>query len=280
MKRGVVVLLVLLICIPLVFAHHPEHDEKDITEETLDAQLTASVVDAVTIATIILILFIFISFMRKDISEMEKYILFFGIAIAVITVTLYSAGATVYLNMISETSGPVHWHADFEIWNCGEYVDLVEPTGLSNRIGTPVYHEHNDNRVHVEGVVIDYDDVDLETFFSVIGGKMGLDSLSVPTDDGMVTMKNSGQCDGEAAEIQVFVYRIINADATRKTGFLYEQVKLSADEYVDYVLSPYSYVPPGDCVIIEFGPEKETTENLCETYRIAIKKGNLAGVEV
>jgi hypothetical protein len=279
MKRGLFVVLLFLLLIPLAVAHHPDH-ENETTQQTLDAQLTASVVDVVTIATIILVLFIFISFIRKNISETEKYILFFGIAISVIIATFYSAGATIYLNTISETNGPVHWHADFEIWHCGEFIGLAEPAGLSNRIGTPVYHEHNDNRVHVEGVVIDYDDVDLETFFTVIGGDMGTDYLTVPTDDGMVTMKNSGQCDGEPADLQVFLYRIVNADATRNTGFLYEQTKLSTDEYEDYVLAPYAYVPPGDCVIIEFGPEKESTENICETYTVAIKKGDLSEVSI
>jgi hypothetical protein len=282
MKRSFFVILIFLLLIPLSLGHHPEHENERLDfeggAETLDAQITASVIDAVTIASIILVLFIFISFMRSDISEKEKYILFFGIVVAVLIATFYSAGATIYLNMISETQGPVHWHADFEIWDCGAFVDLVKPTGLSNRIGTPVYHEHNDNRVHVEGVVVDYGDVDLETFFAVIGGSINADSLSVPTDDGMVTMKNNGQCDGQAAELQVFLYRIVNADATQNTGFLYEQVKLSAEEYRHYVLAPYSYVPPGDCVIIEFGPGKDKTENICETYSVAIVKGDLSEV--
>jgi len=71
--------------------------------------------------------------------------------------------------------------------------------------------------------------------------------------------------------LQAFLYRIVNAYPNQKKGFLYEQVKL--ENFADYVLSPYVNVPPGDCIIIEFDEEKDTTDKICETYSASIQKG-------
>ena len=46
-------------------------------------------------------------------------------------------------------------------------------------------------------------------------------------------------------------------------------------DYEDYILAPQSLVPPGDCIIIEFDKYKESTDNLCESYRIALERGDL-----
>ena len=122
------------------------------------------------IASIIVGVLILFAIYDKDRSEKTKIFLFLGIIIPIVLVTIYSAGSTIYLNIISETQGPVHWHADFEIWDCGQKIDLINPTGFSNRVGNPVFHEHGDDRIHVEGVVVEKKDVDLHSFFEVIGG--------------------------------------------------------------------------------------------------------------
>ena len=49
------------------------------------------------------------------------------------------------------------------------------------------------------------------------------------------------------------------------------------DNFPEYVLSPYSQIPPGDCIIIEFSEEKQTTEHICETYKVAVQRGELSG---
>ena len=57
--------------------------------------------------------------------------------------------------------------------------------------------------------------------------------------------------------------------------FLYKQEKL--DDFVEYILSPYQTIPPGDCIIFEFGELKDKTNYICETYKVAIDKGDLVG---
>src|SRR3990172_8278827 len=104
--------------------------------------------------TAVLVTFIFlIVFLTKNRESLKKYF-FLAIAVPVTFTTIFLVGATLYVNQVSSTGGPVHWHADFEIYDCGQKIDLVDPTGLSNKIGTATLHEHNDNRVHVEGVVL------------------------------------------------------------------------------------------------------------------------------
>ena len=58
-------------------------------------------------------------------------------------------------------------------------------------------------------------------------------------------------------------------------NWIFEQQKL--DNFEDYVLSPYTQIPPGDCIIIEFDAEKEKTEHICESYKVAVGRGDLSG---
>ena len=59
----------------------------------------------------------------------------------------------------------------------------------------------------------------------------------------------------------------------RKSGFIYEQIKI--DDFEEYIISPYSNIPPGDCIIIEFGPEKQLTDKICLPYKLAEEKGDI-----
>lgn len=204
-------------------------------------------------------------------SEAVKVALFALIASAAILVTLYLGSTTVYLNAISSSRGPVHWHADFEIYRCGERVDLVDPEGLSNRVGTPVLHEHGDDRIHVEGVVVRRGHIDLHSFFEAVGGTLDEGRMAVPTGSGMVEMRDGEMCGGAPGRLQAFLYRVRDPDPTAGGGFLIEQVKLEG--YAEYVPSPFTNVPPGDCIIFEFGPEAERTGRICESIRVAAAKG-------
>ena len=206
---------------------------------------------------------------RKDVELPPKlaYPLFFSISAVILLVSLYVAGSTIYINTISSTKGPVHWHADFEIWNCGTNVDLVDPTGLSNRVGETVLHEHGDNRMHVEGVVVNSGDVSLGNFFRSVGGSLSAGMLTVQTNTGKVLLESGTSCPDGPAELQVFVYTTVEGRMV--------QEKLGA--YEDYSLSGHSQVPPGDCIIIELAPNKETTDHLCESYKVAIRRGALNG---
>jgi len=162
----------------------------------------------------------------------------------------------------------VHWHADFQIWNCGEKLDLIEPEGMLNRIGTELFHEHNDGRMHAEGIIKNIRDVDLHNFFDFIGGKLIETSFDVLTDDGVVKVKDGDLCNGESGEVQIFLYKVINSHSSQKEGFIVEQLKVNEN----YVLSPYQDVPPGDCIIIEFDKRKDKTDRICDTYKLAVEQ--------
>lgn len=247
--------------IPVVFSHDGAQQMDDMIKDNSTLYIT--------IASIIIVLFVLYSIYaskRPHFTEKKRLMLFLGIVIPIVLATTYIVGATIYLNISSNTKGPVHWHADFEIWGCGDRIDLIKPHGLSNRAGTPVFHAHGDDRIHVEGVVVDPQDINLKHFFEVIGGELNKDSIAIPTDTGRVVFRNGDSCDDSTGVLQVFVYRTENGKVV--------QHKLG--DFEQYVLSPSMNIPPGDCIIIDFDKDKPKTNHMCETYRSAIKKGGMS----
>lgn len=222
--------------------------------------------------------------------------LYISIIVVASAATLIISGATVYLNVRSATGGPVHWHADIEFWACGNELELRDPQGaLSNKIGTPTLHEHNDKRIHLEGVPVSLpSDASLGKFMNVVGGEISNNTLVVPLnndklyendedetdgdgpaspnpqlleqfisqqEDGKIaSFVNGQQCGDQAAEVQVFAYTFNEADKT------YRQTKL--DDPANYAISGHSEVPPGDCIIFEFAPPMDRTNKLCEQYGV------------
>lgn len=223
------------------------------------------VTQVVLINSLIIFALLIIALVKKEQSEGLKLFLFTGIAAATAIATFYLSIDTVVRNQNSQTSGPVHWHADFEIFACGQKVDLLDPTGISNRIGKPDLHEHGDDRIHVEGTIAELQDVSLGKFFEVIGGQLTNTLLRAPTNQGELILQNGSVCpDGKPATLQVFVYQTKNKTITQK--------KLT--DLPSYVMSPESQIPPGDCVIFEFASDiKEKTSEMCNFYHIGINKG-------
>lgn len=233
---------------------------------TLEDDIGKLSYDTIFIASIILLVLTIFSLKKKKLSSGLKKFLFISICLVTIAQTLFLAGSTIYINTISHSKGPVHYHADFEIFNCGQEVELLDPTGLSNKIGTSTLHEHNDKRIHLEGVVVEEKDQSLGKFFHVIKGRLDDISLSVPTNDGQLELVNGTKCpDGSTGTLNVFVYQVAN-------GY-YVQQKLMDPK--NYIYAPQSQVPPGDCVIIEFGPLKETTDKLCTSFKVAEEIGKV-----
>ena len=266
--------------------------------ETFIGNLSVTVVVVGSILVLLLVaIAAAISKSRKKKTQTLKLPIFVAIVVVVLGTTLTISGGTVYLNMKSATGGPVHWHADFEIWACGNEIELRDPTGfLSNKIGTATYHEHDDKRIHVEGVPTELPyDYSLGKFFNVVGGGISDDSLVVPLNDdgkyfedhheetdgdgnptpspedinpfivteakGKVARFVSGeQCGSQTAQLQVFAYKF---DAATKT---YKQSKI--DDVANYMPAHESQVPNGDCVIVEFGPARDRTDKLCKQYGV------------
>ena len=168
-------------------------------------------------------------------SALEKKIAFGIISLSVILVTGYIIAFTITENLESATGGPVHWHADYEVWVCGERLALQKSNDLSGRIGTNLLHNHNDYRIHVEGTVREFGDVSLGNYFSVIGGQFSETNLSVILEDGTIVHRRNGDdCNGEPGKVQLYVNGEPNS------------------EFGHYVLAPYSTVPPGDYIHIVF----------------------------
>ena len=178
----ILMLIGILVLFSIIAYPHVEEEVHEEESKDIGDYFKTTSTNYIVIAAVIAGILVAFSIYCKERTEKVKMLLFWGIALPIMLATAYSAGSTIYLNMISETKGPVHWHADFGIWNCGKKIDLVDPKGFSNRIGTPVFHEHGDDRVHVEGVVVGLKDVDLHTFFDVVGGTVLKGDLSLRSD--------------------------------------------------------------------------------------------------
>ena len=247
-----------------VLAHGGE-EVLEVVGPTLDQVIRSNSIKFSLLAGGVVLILTILSVLLREKSTWLKYILFGGFIIVILANTIYLSASTIYLNQQSTTGGPVHYHADFEIWNCGQKVEIKDPEGLSNKVGTEVVHEHNDDRIHIEGVILDKHDASLGHFFESIGGKLHKDHMSIPAENGLLELETGQICNGERGILQVFVYKT--------DGRNFSQRKVNDPQ--NYIISPHSQVPPGDCVIIEFDKEKERTEKVCNFYKIAIQKGEL-----
>ncbi len=196
-------------------------------EENFLNQFNTTTVIALSIVAILSCTIMLLTY-KDTLTENQKRIIFGIIAVVAIISTGYLVGNTIYLTLTSWSKGLVHWHADFEIWICGEKVVLPDPTGLANRVGTEEIHHHGDYRIHLEGVMKERDDATLGNFF---------DAIDVPfSNEKIMNMNNGYYCpDGKKGSVKMFV-----------------NGKLYAGDYRDYVIAPYSQVPPGDFIKIVF----------------------------
>lgn len=258
----------------------------------LESDVTRLGIRVVLVSAIALFLLVLVSGITKHKQPRLRLPLFLLIAFTVIVSTLTLFGSTIYLNTHSESGGPVHWHADFEIWACGNQLELRNPSGfLSNKIGTPSLHEHDDQRIHVEGVLVEKSDASLGHFMNVVGGSVSNEVMNVPIANSIIENQvdgdsvdptnvslldsfistdvqgqksfigSSGQkCGDKVAMPQVFVYRFDKANNT------YSQTKLTTPS--SYIIRDESEVPPGDCIIMEFAAKEDKTNKLCEQYGI------------
>lgn len=241
-------LLPLILSAYAVFSHEGGEDEFVLGHSSLYplSQLSAfgygSLIFGILIAIII--------FFNKKMNETAKKIAYCMIVAIASFVTIYLVLTTIHLNIISETKGPVHWHADFEIWVCDKEIKLAKPKGISNTQGVDLMHAHDDNRIHVEGVLLDRKSASLGAFFYAFGGSLSDDGFKIPSDEGLVSVHEGGLCNAQPARLYVFV----NGNLTGNPG--------------QHVISPYGKVPPGDRIKIMF------TEKHVQEINPYIKSGN------
>ena len=274
MKKRLVLLVVFLLFVISVFAHGDENRNEDDIDVGMHGFFDSFLPIPLVIGIFILsaIPFLILAVTKKEKEKISRQHIIFWIVIYFISaITLVVVADTINLTINSETKGPVHWHADFEIWKCGKKLDIIDPEGMANRVGSRLFHEHGDGRMHVEGIIKNIEDVDLHNFFKSIGGDLSEISFNIPADHNIIEVSDGELCNGEPAEVQIFAYVVSNPDARQKSGFLVEQLKVNGN----YILSPYQDVPPGDCIIVEFDKRKNKTDKICETYRIAVEQGRI-----
>lgn len=267
----------------------------------LELQIATQSKQIVMIAVVVLIFLVVASIILRDRLPKLKPWLFGALSATLILPTIYMIGSTIYLNTKSESGGPVHWHAEVEFWACGTELELRNPTGfLSNKVGTSTYHEHDDKHIHLEGVVLrKSEDASLGKFLRVTGGHLDETGIGVPLSqeptlwtaqgekldgdtqgtmnqtelesyisyslDGPVAeLRNDGNCSGQPAELQTFVYSFDEQSNT------YSQKKIS--DAADYVIREESSLgPPADCIIFDYDIKKDRTDKLCEQYGVRDK---------
>ncbi|MBI4121017.1 MAG: hypothetical protein HY457_02060 [Parcubacteria group bacterium] len=218
-----------------------------------------------------LLLLALIVILEKPVTEFFKAISFLLFVAIALGGTWVLVDKTLDDVRLSPTGGPVHWHADFRIFNCGKEINLVDPVGLSNRIGTSEVHEHDDFRIHIEGIIATMHEASLGHFFEAIGGELTNNRMVVPTNEGMVVMENGDTCqDGAVGTLQTFLW---STDTSREIWVAKEQ-KLGPD-FPEYVIAPETIVPPGDCIIFDFDSVKKKTFRTCEQLEAAENRGDL-----
>ncbi|MBI2172635.1 MAG: hypothetical protein HYT73_00290 [Candidatus Aenigmarchaeota archaeon] len=172
----------------------------------------------------------------KRLKRLHRKAIFVFMAGVIIAATGFIAVNTISANYLSATGGPVHWHADYEIWICGERMELQESEGLENKVGTSAFHHHNDDRIHVEGVVMKLEDVSLGRFFEATGGSLTNEYMKIAlADDSAVEARNGDLCNGAPGRLRLFIDGEENFDFDK------------------FILAPYSTVPPGNFINITFG---------------------------
>ena len=246
--------LVFIFSLKTILAHGeeaPSQKIRDLSSLSLDILLiTALLIFIIAILSIIF---------SKKISEIQKKTAFYILAIASIGATLFLVGTTLYLNITSPTKGPVHWHADFVIEVCGKNLEIKDPKGILNLIGTSSVHEHNDMRIHIEGTPASLEEIELGEFFKAIKGYFDETTLSIPTNEGITIAKESDLCTNLPGKLFLFV----ESQSGKERIWHLEPLMQ------EYVISPYSNVPPGDRLKIIF------TEKNPDMILQELQEGNL-----
>lgn len=168
-----------------------------------DARFTMYVPGALMAGTAAIILLTVIALWTEDdLTEQGKGWLLRGIMIAVLLPTVFTTGAFLHEAQTTWTKGEVHYHADFEVVADGEQLNLINPSqfcktmtreseymcSVNDRVGTTEYHEHNDNRIHLEGVFKTKEEASLAAFFEAFHGELTDETLRFPTNDGWVNV--------------------------------------------------------------------------------------------
>lgn len=237
-----------------------------------DLRLVDYVVPVVGVGTTATLLISAISVYREEqLNLRDKKLLMNGLLIAVLVPSLYTAGAFVHESETSWSGGEIHYHADFEVLveENGEMreLNLVDPGNfcgdtshestlmckLNDRTGATNYHEHNDDRIHLEGTFKTMEEASLSAFFETFDGELSNGKLVFPTNDRVVEKQDNGK------KLKVLVHRgvagnrhwcAIGDDVPEEDICVNQYIGEPADSPSEYVVSPYSRGPNLDDIFI------------------------------
>ena len=239
----------LLLLATLVFAH--EEAVLPTEEDFLSRWFQLDEWNAVVYASTVSGFFIFVSLLLKGhVDRNGEKFLFTGIAAPVLMATIYLIAATIYLNFASESQGPVHWHADYEVWVCGEEVTDWATSGVwyDNKVGDPELHTHEDYRMHVEGTLTKLSEASLHSFFEVSGGQYDDSRVIMPlTGNRTRNVPNGDACpNGKPGQWTLYV----------ESGPKLNERSIRIEPLgPDYVIAHEGNVPPGDVLYLVFDSE-------------------------
>lgn len=249
----------------------------------LQASLGSLSVTATVVGGGLLLAFIALALIFEKRTTALKIPIFTAICVVVIATTSTLAFCASYLATQSPAGGMAHWQARYQIWVCGNRLELRDPqTFVSNKIGSASLHEHNDSIIHLEGTpsALPYD-FSLGKFMAAVGGAISNNSLVVPVNDsgyfvagnapapeltepyvhtdptGTVASVASGDpCGDQTAAMQAFAYRY------NESTNAYQQTKIA--DIAAYEPSHATKASRSDCIIIEFGPYTPSTTHTCQ----------------
>jgi len=96
---------------------------------------------------------------------------------------------------------PIHTHALLNITICGQHFDLPKATQFEDNgepfRGTALLHTHDDNIIHIEGIISNKEEASLGAFFDAIKVKFDKDQI--------FGSKNGHTCKGKPAMLNMFV---------------------------------------------------------------------------
>lgn len=178
-------------------------------------ELVQYVPELLMVGTAAVIALAALAFAKEDsLSDRGKTVLMKGLLIVILLPSVFTAGAFVHEVQTTWSNGEVHYHADFEVVVEGEQLDLINPEqycdtltressymcSINDRVGTTEYHEHADDRIHLEGVFKTKDDASLAAFFEAFQGELTEARMRFPTNDGWVDVEEE---DGKTLKILV-----------------------------------------------------------------------------
>lgn len=202
-----------------------------------------------------------ISFYREgELTLRDKKVLMNGFLVAILAPSLYAAGAFVHDSQTSWSGGEIHWHADYEVLvedESGELerLNLIDPgnfceetshessymCSVNDRVGSTEYHEHNDNRIHLEGSFKEKRDASLAAYFEQFNGELTNSKILYPTNEGTVQEFEDGE-----NSIKILVNKGVGerhwcaVDNTIEGNARCSSHGDVASGPEDYIISPYS----------------------------------------